>query len=175
MEIARGSLETCSQETDTVVAIDVLRAFSTACYAFAAGIESIALAATVEEAFELRDRLPGVLLMGEVEGLPIEGFDFGNSPAPFESLVLTGRRMVQRTSSGTQGIVRSRRARHCLGASFCCAKATAAYLLWLNPERVTLVPTGRGGSSIAVGGSSQSGLESNILNTRSAPAIAVSA
>ena len=144
MEIARGSLETCSRETDTVVAIDVLRAFSTAAYAFAAGVDSIALVATVEEAFALRDRLPGVLLMGEVGGLPIEGFDFGNSPAPFERLDLTGRRMVQRTSAGTQGIVRSRHARHLLAASFCCAGATVEYLHRLNPEKVTLVPTGRG-------------------------------
>jgi 2-phosphosulfolactate phosphatase len=144
MEIVRGSFETCPLETDTVVAIDVLRAFSTAAYALAAGVESIALVATVEEAFALKDRLPGVLLMGEVGGLPIEGFDFGNSPAPFETLDLRGRRMVQRTSAGTQGIVGSRRARHLLGASFCCAGATVEYLRRLGPERVALVPTGRG-------------------------------
>ena len=144
MEIARGSLETCSRETDTVVAIDVLRAFSTAAYALAAGVDSIVLVSTIEEAFALKDRLPGVLLMGEVGGLPIEGFDFDNSPAPFETLNLLGRRMVQRTSAGTQGIVRSRNARHLLAASFCCAGATIEYLRRLNPERVTLVPTGRG-------------------------------
>ena len=144
MEIVRGSIETCSLETDTVVAIDVLRAFSAAAYALAAGADSIALVATVEEAFAMKDRLPGVLLMGEVEGLPIEGFDFGNSPAPFETLDLCGRRLVQRTSAGTQGIVRSGRARHLLGASFCCAGATAEYLRRLNPERIALVPTGRG-------------------------------
>ncbi len=144
MEIARGSLETCSREMDTVVAIDVLRAFSTAAYALAAGVDSIALVATVEEAFALRDRLPGALIMGEVGGLPIEGFDFGNSPAPFETLDLSGKRMVQRTSAGTQGIVRSRNARHLLAASFCCAGATTEHLRRLNPERVTLVPTGRG-------------------------------
>ena len=88
-----------------MVAIDVLRAFSTAAYALAAGVDSIVLVSTIEEAFALKDRLPGVLLMGEVGGLPIEGFDFDNPPAPFETLNLLGRRMVQRTSAGTQGIV----------------------------------------------------------------------
>jgi 2-phosphosulfolactate phosphatase len=52
--------------------------------------------------------------------------------------------MIQRTSAGTQAIVRSQRARHLLGASFCCAGATAEYLRSLNPERVALVPTGWG-------------------------------
>ncbi len=144
MEYKRGSLETCSTVTDTVVAIDVLRAFSTDAYALGAGVDSIALVGTVEEALELKGRLPGILLMGEVDGLPIEGFDFGNSPAPFETADFTGRRIVQRTTAGTQGIVRSRRASHLLAASFCCANATVAHLRKLGPEKVTFVPTGRG-------------------------------
>lgn len=144
MELRRGSLETCVRATDTLVAIDVLRAFSTAAYALAAGADSIALVATVEEAFALKGRLPDILLTGEVEGLPIEGFDFGNSPTPFETIDLKGRRMAQRTTAGTQGIVRSVRARHLLAASFCCAGATVEYLRRLGPEEVTFVPTGRG-------------------------------
>ncbi len=144
MEYKRGSIETCSGAKDTVVAIDVLRAFSTNAYALGAGIDSIALVGTVEEALALKGRLPGILLMGEVDGLPIEGFDFGNSPTPFETTDFVGRRMVQRTTAGTQGIVRSRRATHLLAASFCCAEATVAYLRRLGPERVTFVPTGRG-------------------------------
>jgi 2-phosphosulfolactate phosphatase len=44
---------------------------------------------------------------GEVNGLPPEGFDFGNSPTQVMKLDLRGRALVQRTSAGTQGIVRS--------------------------------------------------------------------
>lgn len=143
MEFRRSSLETCGEVTDTVVVIDVLRAFSTAAYALAAGADSVAIISTVEEAFALKKRWPDILLMGEVDRLPIEGFDFGNSPTPFETLDLTGRRMAQRTTAGTQGIVRSRKARHLLAASFCCAGATAEYLRRLGPEVVTFLPTGR--------------------------------
>jgi 2-phosphosulfolactate phosphatase len=60
-----------------VVAIDVLRAFSTAAYAFAAGAQTIALVGTVEEAFTLKKQIPDALIMGEVEGLPVKGFDLG--------------------------------------------------------------------------------------------------
>ncbi|MGB9800251.1 MAG: 2-phosphosulfolactate phosphatase, partial [Thermanaerothrix sp.] len=43
----RANLETCAQAADIVVVIDVLRAFSTAAYAFAAGADRILLVSTV--------------------------------------------------------------------------------------------------------------------------------
>jgi len=51
------------EATGHVVVIDVLRAFTTAAYAFAAGIEEIELVATPEEALAR----PG-FRMGEVDG-----------------------------------------------------------------------------------------------------------
>jgi 2-phosphosulfolactate phosphatase len=75
MEIHYATLETCGAATDTVVAIDICRAFTSAPFAFAAGASEIILVSTIEEAFALRERLPGALLMGEMGGLPIEGFD----------------------------------------------------------------------------------------------------
>ncbi len=142
MEFKYVSLDTCSQATDTVVVIDVLRAFSTAAYAFGAGATSIALVSAVDEAFALRRQMPDALLMGEVEGLPIKGFDFGNSPAPFVGLDLSGRRLIQRTSTGTQGVVRSQSASQLLASSFCCAGATARYIQRLAPRSVTFVIAG---------------------------------
>jgi 2-phosphosulfolactate phosphatase len=141
MHFNRATLENCSEAIGTVVVIDVLRAFSTAAYAFAAGAEQITLVGTVEEAFALRASAPSSLLIGEVEGLPIPGFDFGNSPSALAGLDLTGREMVQRTSAGTQGIVRSSRAHSLLATGFCCARATARWVR--NQSRdVTFVITG---------------------------------
>ena len=125
MEIKFASLESCGAATDTVVAIDVCRAFTTAAYAFAAGAREIILVGEVEEALALRERMPGALVMGEVGGLPVEGFDFGNSPNELLGVDLADRCMIQRTSAGTQGVVRSKRARTLLASSFVCAGATA--------------------------------------------------
>jgi len=144
MEFRRASLDTCETATGTVVVIDVLRAFSTAGYAFAARAPSITLVATIEEAFAIKERIPEALIMGEVDGLPVPGFDFGNSPAAFDHLDLAGRRMIQRTSRGTQGIIRSRRADCLFACSFCCAGATARLIRRQSPERVTFVVTGSG-------------------------------
>ena len=142
MKIQSATLETCHTATGTVVAIDVIRAFTTAAFAFAAGARDIVLAAQVEEALALRARFPGALAMGEVNGVQPEGFDLGNSPSALTGLDLTGRRVIQRTSAGTQGVVRSTQAQALLAGSFVCAAATARYLRKQNPASVTFVITG---------------------------------
>jgi 2-phosphosulfolactate phosphatase len=141
-DLDRATLETCAEATGTVVAIDVLRAFTTAAFAFHAGAEAITVVSTVEEAFALRDANPDWLIMGEERGLPVAGFDFSNSPAALADCDLSGRHLIQRTSAGTQGLVRSRNAQHLLAASLCCARATVAHIRTLRPERVTVVITG---------------------------------
>ena len=142
MQIEYASLETCDNASDTVVVIDVCRAFTTAAFAFAAGARDIILVSTVEEAFDLRQRFPGALVMGEVGGLPVQGFDYSNSPDDLVRVDLSGRRLIQRTSAGTQGIVRSVQAETLLASSFVCADATARYVKDLAPDRVTFVITG---------------------------------
>ena len=52
------TLETCHTATGIVLVIDVLRAFSTAAYAFSRGAKEIRLVSTVEEALELKSQLP---------------------------------------------------------------------------------------------------------------------
>jgi 2-phosphosulfolactate phosphatase len=142
MKFARASLETCGTAGGAVVVIDVVRAFSTAAYALAAGAREIVLVGGVEEAMALRQQMPDALIMGEVGGLPVKGFDFGNSPVALSAAHLAGCRLIQRTSAGTQGVIRSRQAEHLLAASLCCASATARYLRRLAPARVTFVITG---------------------------------
>ncbi len=142
MEFRRTSLETCNYATGVVVVIDVLRAFSTAAYAFAKGAKDIRLVSTVEEAFYWKEEFPQSLVMGEAQGLPIPGFDFGNSPPQFDSLSLDGKHLIQRTTSGTQGVVRSVNSEILLAASFCNVGATAKHLKTLSTAEVTFVITG---------------------------------
>lgn len=125
-----------------MVVIDVIRAFSTAAWAFERGAQEILLTDTPESAFALRSRFPDALLMGEIKGLPIAGFDFGNSPSLLASVDLSGRTLIQRTSAGTQGAVRSKNAQYLLASSFVCANATAEHIRRLAPEKVTFVITG---------------------------------
>jgi 2-phosphosulfolactate phosphatase len=142
VQIRYATLDTCDQATGTVVVIDVIRAFTTAAYAFAAGAGQILLAGEVNEAWDLKRRFPAALLMGEVGGLPISGFDFANSPNELVGLDLSGKVLIQRTSSGTQGVVRSRNASHVFCCSFVNAGASARLVQQISPKEVTLVATG---------------------------------
>ena len=142
MKFNYTSLETCHTASGIVLIIDVLRAFSTAAYAFSRGAKEIRLANTLEEALEMKSRIPNAKAMGEVGGLPPEGFDFGNSPTRILEHDLTGIILIQRTGAGTQGAVRSVNADVMLATSFVVAKATMDYVLRLNPEEVTFVITG---------------------------------
>jgi 2-phosphosulfolactate phosphatase len=142
MNIEFATLDTCADAAGVVVVIDVRRAFTTAAYAYGAGVNRILLAGTAGEALALRERFPGSLVMGEVDGLPVAEFDLWNSPAQMSALKLPGRTLIQRTSSGTQGIVRSIRAEHLLAASFAVAGATAKAIRTRAPNLVTFVITG---------------------------------
>lgn len=143
MLIDTVDLESCATAEDVVVVIDVLRAFSTAAYALAAGAQRILLVSSVEEALALRARIPASLAMGEVKGIKAPGFDLGNSPFELNEHNLRGRTLIHRTSAGTQGMVRAVNARMLFGASFVCAAATVRTVQAHNPRQVTLVVTGR--------------------------------
>jgi len=138
----RLTLDNCHTATGIVLIIDVLRAFSTAAYAFSRGAKDIRLVSGVQEALDLKAKIPNAKAMGEVGGLPPEGFDFGNSPTRILEHDLTGVTLIQRTGAGTQGAVRSVNAEVMLATSFVIAQATIEYVLKLNPNEVNFVITG---------------------------------
>lgn len=142
MKFRTITLDKCGTATGVVVVIDVIRAFTTAAIAFSKGAKEITLVSTVNDAFEWRKRLSGSILMGEVGGLPIQGFDLGNSPYQLTKQDLSGKELIQRTSAGTQGAVLSENADILLAASFVCATATARYIHQLSEKSVTFVITG---------------------------------
>lgn len=142
IRIEFATLETCSTARGVVIAIDVMRAFTTAAYGFAAGARHILLASTVEQALALRERFPGALVMGESGGRPVAGFDLWNSPGQFNGLDITNQTLIQRTSAGTQGVVRASAAEHLFAASFVVAGATIRAVQRLQPDHVTFVLTG---------------------------------
>ena len=141
LEGARGA-------TGHAVIVDVFRAFTTAAFCVAAGAREIVLVSDHEHALALKRDDPSLFLTGEIGGRPIEGFDVGNSPSAIERLDLTGRRVVQRTSAGTQGVTAATRARGIVLGSFVIAEATVRYVP-RGAEDVTVVAMGHGASEIA--------------------------
>ena len=124
------------------VVIDVFRAYTFECWAYARGAERIYPLASLEEAEALKARHPGWLLAGERHGRPGAGFDLGNSPAQLEQSDLQGRTLIHTTSAGTQGIEAAVHADRILPAALVNAAATARYIRSLCPSRVSLVCMG---------------------------------
>jgi 2-phosphosulfolactate phosphatase len=143
MKIHYTNLEECHIATGIVIVIDVLRAFSTAAYAFSRGAKEIMLVSTVEQALLLKSQIPNAKAMGEVGGLPPPGFDFGNSPTHISEQDLSDITLIQRTGAGTQGAVRSQKAEVMLAASFVVADSTVRYVSKLGAPEVTFVITGK--------------------------------
>lgn len=142
MKFNRYTLDDCQQTKGIVLIIDVLRAFSTAAYAFSRGATEIRLVSGIQEALDLKAKLPNAKAMGESGGLPPEGFDFGNSPTRILEHDLTGITLIQRTGAGTQGAVRAINADVMLATSFVVAKATMGFVLKSKPSEINFVITG---------------------------------
>ena len=144
MRVARF-LDGARSATGHTVIVDVFRAFTTAAFCVAAGAREIVLVADHEQALAMRRADHSLFLTGEIGGRPIPGFDAGNSPSVIETLDLTDRRVVQRTSSGTQGVVAAASAEAILLGSFVIANATVRYLASRAAE-ITIVSMGERGT-----------------------------
>lgn len=131
--------------TGATVVIDVIRAFTTACYAFRKQVTRIHPVFTADEAFALKQQLPDALLVGEIDALPIPGFDFGNSPWEINRAELRDRALIMRTTNGIAATLNARASRQVLVAGLVNAEVTAAWLERQEFDRVVLVashPTG---------------------------------
>jgi 2-phosphosulfolactate phosphatase len=95
-----------------VVVVDTLRATTTMLAALGHGARAILPVADVDAALQAAARLgrENVLLGGERRGLPIEGFDVGNSPLEYTPERVSGRTVVMTTTNGTRAIMASARA-----------------------------------------------------------------
>jgi 2-phosphosulfolactate phosphatase len=93
-----------------VVMIDVLRASTTIVQAIAAGAKYVIPCREVEEARKLRETITDeeVVLGGERGGLPIEGFDRGNSPSEYTAEAVRGKVIVFTTTNGTLALMQCR-------------------------------------------------------------------
>ncbi|MEV6599815.1 2-phosphosulfolactate phosphatase [Actinoplanes sp. NPDC051346] len=138
-------IPTLDADAETVVVIDVMRAFTVAAWAFARGAERILLASDVEHALALKAKHPEALTCKD--GPPAEGFDTVNSPGHMSRLDLTGRTLVQTTTSGTRGALAARHARRVLCAGFVVAAATARTLRKQGSTGVTYLITGDDGTA----------------------------
>jgi 2-phosphosulfolactate phosphatase len=86
------------------IVVDVLRATSTICQALASGYGRVLCCAEIEEARALAATEGPAKLAGERRLEPLEGFDFGNSPAELEGGA-AAETLILSTTNGTRLLV----------------------------------------------------------------------
>jgi 2-phosphosulfolactate phosphatase len=126
----------------TAVVFDVLRATSSMITALEHDVTALWPVETIEEAHQMKTKLPGAVLAGERKGLPIEGFDLGNSPEEFEEVA--GKQVIMTTTNGTRAIQQIKHAARVLIGSLLNLDALADHLFVEPPKKLLLVCAGTG-------------------------------
>lgn len=148
MEIRRLSMaEGAAAARGTAVIIDVFRAFTCEPLMLHCGARRIILEGEPAAGFAYRAEVdPEAVLVGEVNEVPIPGFDLTNSPWLILQRgreLFAGRTVVHRTTSGVTGAITALpRCDEVLLASFATAGATAAHILARRPQVVSIVAMG---------------------------------
>jgi len=125
------------------VVIDVLRATSVFTYAAHSGVREVIPVLDVETALQLKKNyLPEeVLLGGERQYLPIEGFDLGNSPQHYTPERVAGKTLIFTTTNGTVAMHAAKSAQAIYIASFLNAHAVAERLQ--DEDHIAIICAGR--------------------------------
>jgi len=126
-----------------LVAVDVIRATTTACTAIAMGRECH-LAPTLHAAFDKASRLSNALLAGEIGGDMPPGFDLSNSPAELAVRSDVSRPLILLSSTGTRLMYEIRFSDSAYLACFRNYSATIDCLA-KNHDVVTLIGAGTRG------------------------------
>ena len=104
------------REHHTTVAVDVLRATTSICAAFQAGVEEVVPLDSLEELLHYRSL--GYISAAERGGKKVEGAEWGNSPTEYISADLHGKRLAYSTTNGTVCILQGSDADRTLVGAF---------------------------------------------------------
>jgi len=147
--IKLSCFEGANKARGLAVIIDVFRAFSCAPLFFHFGAKRLILEADTERALDLKHQISDSILVGEVNEVPIEGADMGNSPS---EVVLRGKEffegktVIHRTTAGVAGVHGAKaECEKILLGSFLIAKATAQYIKKSGAPQISLVAMGARG------------------------------
>jgi 2-phosphosulfolactate phosphatase len=129
----------------TVVVIDVLRATTTIVFALEAGATEVIPCLEVSDARAIAETFPPetAVLGGERNGLPIEGFDLGNSPAEYTPETVGGKTVIFTTTNGTRAMLQCRKASEVFLGAF--VNVSAVYQRLLGRDKIHLLCSGTRG------------------------------
>ena len=117
-----------------VVVIDVFRSTTAMVRALSNGAELVIPLASMEDVTRLASTLDreGIVLCGERDGLRIDGYGLGNSPAEYTPEAVEGKTLLLTTTNGTKAIARCEGAKEVVIAALANLQAVVDYI---DPDR----------------------------------------
>ena len=125
----------------TCIVFDVLRATSSMITAFAHHAAEIHPVRTIEDALNLKKRMPHAILGGERSGEPIPGFELGNSPLEYRENV-ADKTIVTTTTNGTMALCACAHASRVLVGALLNIDALTAAVTSNAPSTLLLICAG---------------------------------
>ena len=119
-----------------IVVVDIFRATSSICNAFANGVDKIIPVETRNIAHQMK--LKGYTVAAERDGFKLDFADFGNSPFNFSRENVEGKTIVYSTTNGTRTIHQAAECHQVVIASFLNNKAVADFLIASNRPVIIL-------------------------------------
>jgi 2-phosphosulfolactate phosphatase len=127
-------------ENAHVVVVDVLRATTAICSAFANGAAALIPVPTIDEAKVLKEL--GYMVAAERDGKTLDFADFGNSPFNFTRERVEGRVVAYSTTNGTQAIALASKGINVIIGSFLNISAVCRWLINQNQGDVLILCAG---------------------------------
>lgn len=110
------------------IVVDVLRAFSVSYFINANNPRKYIVVDSIEQAFKLKEIITDSLLIGERQGIKINGFDFGNSPTEIINQDFTNKTIIHTTTAGTKGLIVQKITNEVVAGSFVNLNALVEYI-----------------------------------------------
>ncbi len=123
------------------VVVDVFRAFSVSYYILANNPAKYIISESIEHSQELKARYEDVLLIGERQGIKIDGFDYGNSPTEITGRDFSGKTVVHTTTAGTKGLLLQPEQNEVVVGSFVNLQAIIDYIHAKKIDKVNIYGT----------------------------------
>jgi len=134
-----------SEAQGTCVLLDVFRSSVTMMEMFQRGATHIIQIREVEDALWNKRADPDLVLFGERDGFPPEGFEYGNSPVEVSDLDLEGKGTILCTSAGSAAIYALENVEEIIIGCFGNAQAVVEHLKQTKPKFLSLIAVGKEG------------------------------
>lgn len=123
------------------IVVDVFRAFSVSYYIDNNKPDRYIISESIEHSLRLRDELSPTILIGERQGIKVDGFDYGNSPTEILNRDFSHKTVIHTTTAGTKGLLIQPAANEVVVGSFVNSQALLRYIGFKNIKKVNIYCT----------------------------------